>query len=85
MVSRFIKSAILGLLNVYKRLLSPLLPPLCRYEPTCSIYMHQAIERKGIIKGLIMGTWRLLRCNPLSNGGWDPVDKTDKPTYLKQE
>ncbi len=85
MILKMVKSLLLAILKGYQRFISPLLPPLCRYEPTCSIYMQQAIERKGIIKGLLKGIWRLIRCNPFSTGGWDPVDQTDKPTYLKQE
>ena len=84
MVRRIIKAVLLTLLKFYKRFISPILPPLCKYEPTCSIYMMQAIEQKGIIKGLLLGTWRLIRCNPFSKGGWDPVDPEDKPTYLNR-
>lgn len=83
MLAKFVKTCLLALLKFYKRIISPFLPPLCKYEPTCSMYMMQAIERKGIIKGILLGVWRLLRCNPFSKGGWDPVDSTDKPTYLK--
>jgi uncharacterized protein len=58
----------------YRRLLSPLLPRRCKYEPTCSAYAQQAIERYGILRGLVLGVWRLLRCNPWSHGGFDPVE-----------
>jgi putative membrane protein insertion efficiency factor len=58
----------------YRRLLSPLLPRRCKYEPTCSSYAQQAIERYGILRGLVLGVWRLLRCNPWSHGGFDPVE-----------
>jgi putative membrane protein insertion efficiency factor len=61
-------------LVVYGRVISPLLPPRCRYEPTCSRYAVQAIRRYGILKGTVLGVWRLLRCNPWSHGGYDPVD-----------
>jgi putative membrane protein insertion efficiency factor len=61
------------LLRGYKRFLSPLLPPMCRFEPTCSIYMMQAIEKHGLIRGLWLGARRLLRCHPFNPGGWDPV------------
>jgi uncharacterized protein len=58
----------------YRRLVSPLLPRRCRYEPTCSAYAVQAISEFGILRGLVLATWRLVRCNPLSHGGFDPVD-----------
>jgi putative membrane protein insertion efficiency factor len=58
----------------YRTLLSPLLPRRCRYEPTCSAYAVQAISEFGILRGLVLATWRLLRCNPLSHGGFDPVE-----------
>ncbi|HKO55607.1 MAG TPA: membrane protein insertion efficiency factor YidD [Thermoanaerobaculia bacterium] len=67
------RAAALFLLRVYKRFISPLLPPLCRFEPTCSMYMAQAIEKHGVLRGLWLGLRRLARCHPLNAGGWDPV------------
>jgi putative membrane protein insertion efficiency factor len=58
---------------VYQRLISPALPRRCRYEPTCSNYAVQAIREYGILRGLVLAAWRLLRCNPFSPGGYDPV------------
>jgi putative membrane protein insertion efficiency factor len=58
----------------YQRVISPLLPRRCKYEPTCSAYAAQAIMRFGILRGLVLAGWRLLRCNPWSHGGYDPVD-----------
>jgi putative membrane protein insertion efficiency factor len=58
---------------VYQRVISPGLPRRCRYEPTCSRYASQAIGEYGILKGLVLAAWRLLRCNPWSPGGYDPV------------
>jgi uncharacterized protein len=58
----------------YQKLISPLLPRRCKYEPTCSLYAAQAIRRFGILRGLVLAGWRLLRCNPWSHGGYDPVD-----------
>lgn len=57
----------------YQRYISPVLGPRCRYAPSCSTYALQAIRVHGPIKGLILGTWRLLRCNPWSHGGVDHV------------
>jgi uncharacterized protein len=59
---------------VYQRVISPALPRRCKYEPTCSRYAAQAIQRYGILRGLVLAGWRLLRCNPWSHGGHDPVD-----------
>jgi putative membrane protein insertion efficiency factor len=58
----------------YQKLISPLLPRRCKYEPTCSAYAAQAISRYGILRGLVLAGWRLLRCNPWSHGGFDPVE-----------
>jgi uncharacterized protein len=58
---------------VYQRLIAPGLPRRCKYEPTCSRYAVQAIWEYGILRGLVLAGWRLLRCNPLSRGGYDPV------------
>lgn len=57
----------------YRRWISPALAPRCRYEPSCSRYAEEAIERFGLFKGGLLALWRLLRCNPFSNGGFDPV------------
>jgi hypothetical protein len=61
------------LLRGYKRFPSPLLPPMCRFEPTCSIYMMQAIEKYGALRGVWLGIRRLSRCHVFNPGGWDPV------------
>jgi putative membrane protein insertion efficiency factor len=57
----------------YQRVISPALPRRCKYEPTCSNYAAQAVREFGILRGLVLGAWRLLRCNPWSKGGFDPV------------
>jgi len=62
-------------IRVYQRLISPALPRRCKYEPTCSRYAAQAIERYGILRGLALAAWRVLRCNPFSHGGFDPVEE----------
>lgn len=67
------KSVALALIRAYKLLLSPLLPPACRFEPSCSEYASEAIGRHGVIHGIRLTLWRLLRCQPFSAGGFDPV------------
>lgn len=68
-----LKAAILIILRAYKRFISPLLPGACRFEPTCSEYMAQAIEKNGILRGVYLGFKRLMRCHPFCDGGLDPV------------
>jgi uncharacterized protein len=58
---------------VYQRAISPAIPRRCKYEPTCSRYAVEAIREYGILRGLVLAGWRLLRCNPWSYGGYDPV------------
>jgi putative membrane protein insertion efficiency factor len=61
------------LLRGYKRWISPLLGQHCRFHPTCSVYMREAIERHGVLRGALLGSFRLLRCQPFCEGGIDPV------------
>jgi putative membrane protein insertion efficiency factor len=67
------KFLVLDLLGIYKAFLSPFLPPACRFEPTCSEYARQAVEKYGALRGTWMGLTRILRCQPLCKGGHDPV------------
>jgi putative membrane protein insertion efficiency factor len=67
------KKVSIALIKVYRRLLSPMLPPACRFTPSCSLYTLQAIEKYGLLRGGFMGARRLLRCHPFSEGGYDPV------------
>jgi putative membrane protein insertion efficiency factor len=69
-------------IKAYRKLISPLLPNACRFTPTCSEYALEALDKHGAIKGSILATWRILRCNPFCRGGYDPVP--DKFT-LKRE
>lgn len=68
-----LRTAALVMLRFYKRFISPLLPPMCRFEPTCSVYTMQAVEKYGALRGVWLGIRRLARCHPLNPGGWDPV------------
>ena len=61
-------------IRIYQRLVSPFLGQRCRYYPSCSDYAVQAIRQFGILRGLVLAGWRLLRCNPWSRGGFDPVE-----------
>ncbi len=65
---------LVALIRVYQRLISPLLGPRCRYWPSCSEYAAQALRRHGILRGVVLAAWRVLRCNPWSHGGVDPVE-----------
>ena len=60
-------------IRAYQRFVSPLLPPSCRFTPSCSQYALVAIEKHGLLIGMLMGSMRVLRCNPFSKGGFDPV------------
>ena len=62
-----------ALLRFYKGWISPVLPVSCKYVPTCSEYAAEAVARHGLIWGACLGAWRVLRCNPLARGGYDPV------------
>ena len=63
----------MGMIRWYQRYISPLLPDSCIYYPTCSQYALEAIEKYGVVRGVWMGTKRILRCHPLHKGGYDPV------------
>jgi putative membrane protein insertion efficiency factor len=67
------KRGALAAIRLYQRWISPSLPSACRYQPTCSHYAYEAIERYGTIRGMRLAAVRLLRCTPLHKGGYDPV------------
>lgn len=67
------KQFFLGMISLYRRWISPLLPPACRFEPTCSQYAGEAIKRHGVLCGLGWAFRRLLKCHPFHPGGYDPV------------
>ena len=77
-LSRIPAEILIALLRGYKRVLSPLFLPSCRYTPTCSEYALEAVDRHGAVRGSVLAIWRLLRCHPFAYGGYDPVpiDKT---------
>ena len=74
-----IKKTLIRMIHGYQWLLRPLLGNHCRFSPSCSEYMQDAIEEHGVVKGLYWGIKRLMRCAPWSLGGYDPVPKKNKP------
>ncbi|PIE63789.1 MAG: membrane protein insertion efficiency factor YidD [Desulfobacterales bacterium] len=72
-LSELPKAVLVKLLKGYKYFISPVLPPSCRFTPTCSEYTTEAIEKYGVFRGGLMGFCRILRCHPFSRGGYDPV------------
>jgi uncharacterized protein len=69
----FFKRVGVALIRGYRRFISPMLPPSCRFTPSCSLYTLEAIEKYGLLKGSFLGARRVLRCHPFSEGGFDPV------------
>ncbi len=69
-----LKSIAVVPIRLYQSLFSPMVGQRCKYYPSCSEYAAQAIQRFGILRGLVLAGWRLLRCNPWSHGGFDPVE-----------
>jgi len=67
------KRLLVGMIRFYKKYISSGLPPSCKYHPTCSQYAIDALERFGAVRGTILAAWRILRCNPFSRGGFDPI------------
>ena len=73
-LSRVARAIAVAPIIAYRTVVSPALPRRCKYEPTCSRYALEAIQEYGILRGLVLAGWRLLRCNPWSHGGYDPVE-----------
>lgn len=73
-----VASAVVALLRLYKLLVSPFLPPACRFEPTCSVYAVEAVEKHGVVRGIVLAARRLGRCHPFHPGGFDPVPAITK-------
>jgi hypothetical protein len=74
MATRVLRAVVTTPIIAYQKLISPAIPKRCKYEPSCSRYAVEAIRRYGILRGLVLAGWRLLRCNPWSYGGYDPVE-----------
>jgi hypothetical protein len=68
-----VKRLALAAIRFYQRHVSPGIGPACRFQPTCSHYAYEAVETYGAVRGAALATWRILRCNPLNDGGYDPV------------
>ena len=75
------KHIMIWLIRLYKKFISPLKPPCCRFTPTCSAYAIEAFQKRGFFAGLILTTWRILRCNPFGRGGYDPVPERGFKPY----
>ena len=73
-IAPIVRALVIAPIVLYRRVLSPVLPRRCKYEPTCSRYAVDAIGEYGILRGVALAAWRLLRCNPWSYGGYDPVE-----------
>ncbi len=67
------KHIMIALVKLYRKFISPIKPPCCRFTPTCSAYALEAFTKRGFFAGLILTIWRILRCNPFFKGGYDPV------------
>lgn len=74
------KHICIALIKAYRKYVSPLKPPCCRFTPTCSAYALEAFSKRGFFVGFFLTVWRILRCNPFSRGGYDPVPKKKKRT-----
>ena len=72
---KVLRATVVGVLRAYQRWISAAFGPRCRYYPSCSEYAVQAVQQFGILRGLVLAAWRLLRCNPFSHGGFDPVEE----------
>lgn len=69
---RFPGRGVIGVIRVYQWLISPMLGPRCRFDPTCSTYFVESVRKYGVIRGSLRGMWRIIRCNPWFPGGYDP-------------
>lgn len=72
-INRVLALPLLGLIGLYRKLLSPTLPPACRFVPSCSVYADEALRQHGLLGGAPLMAWRVCRCHPFARGGYDPV------------
>ena len=84
MIRSIPKRIMLGMIRFYRRFISPMFPPCCRFTPTCSAYAMEAIQKYGAIKGGYLALRRILRCNPFSKGGYDPVPEDPLITFTRE-
>jgi putative membrane protein insertion efficiency factor len=81
--ARCLRALILVPIKAYRRFVSPAIPNRCKYYPSCSAYAVEAIREVGALRGSILAAWRLVRCNPFSHGGYDPVE--DRPIFKSRD
>lgn len=79
------KHVMIFLIGLYRKFISPIKPPSCRFRPSCSAYAIEAFQKRGFFAGFILTTYRILRCNPFSKGGYDPVPERGFKPYGKKE
>ena len=79
------KYPMIWLIRLYRKFISPIKPPSCRFRPTCSAYAIEAFSKRGFFAGFILTAYRILRCNPFSRGGYDPVPERGFKPYGKKE
>ncbi|MEA2375053.1 MAG: uncharacterized protein QOD53_1516 [Thermoleophilaceae bacterium] len=72
---RYFRELVLLPLHLYRRVVSPALGPHCKFEPSCSEYALDAVRTYGVVRGSLLAAWRVMRCNPWSHGGHDPVNR----------
>ena len=84
-INGIIKGILIVPIKIYQKFISPCFPPRCKYYPSCSHYAVDALMKHGPVKGLVLGTWRILRCNPWSRGGVDYVPEKFDLLYYKKE
>lgn len=75
-----LKTTLISIISVYKAVISPVLPPSCRFYPSCSDYARESIEQHGVLKGVYLALRRLLKCHPYHEGGYDPVPAAHEKT-----